>query len=195
MTSKWSLGAKYLRSKVHMESVPHSWAVPTPLQGARCLSTAGAGSAACSLQQLVPGKPAALCLLCCLSWQPVSTSTLVLSLHGSCPIVPVLSGCPLCLFWLFGCVLGCTDGRVGALQTLLQTLPSTGPHHKFMQRLNDVFCFVLFFFYPFLVIPNILLAVLTPAQPWPVIFSKLATMLRSFSREVIADLKPLIMHV
>lgn len=63
MTSKGSLGAKNMRTKVHIECVPHSWAVPIQLQGARCLSMAGAGSAACSLQWLVPGKPANLSLL------------------------------------------------------------------------------------------------------------------------------------
>lgn len=193
MTSKGGLGAKNRRTKVHIERVAHSWAVPTQLQVARCFSTAGAGSAASSLRWLVPGKPANLSLLCHLSRQPGSPSTLVLSLHGSCPIVQVLSGCPLSLFWLFGCALGCGDGRVGACRSC--------KHYPAQDHTTDLCSELMMlsvlsgFFSPFLVIPNILLAFLTPAQPWPVIFSELATMLRSFSRAVMADLEPLIMHV
>lgn len=167
--------------------------MPPELQGARCFNSAGVGNTACSLQRLVPAKPANLSLLCPLSWQALSPSTLVLSLHGSCPVVPVLSGCPLCLFLLFGCGLGCGDRRVGA-QRNCKYYPAQD-HTTDLCRDLMMLSVLSFFFFPFLVIPNVLFAFLTPAQPWPVIFSKLATMLRSFSRAVMADLEPLIIHV
>lgn len=60
----------------------------------------------------------------------------------------------------------------------------------------SVFSLFFFFLSLLLVIPNILLAFLTPAQTWPVIFSELAvTMPWSFSCAVMADVEPLIMHV
>lgn len=147
-----------MRTKVHVECVPHSWAVPIQLQGARCFSMTGAGSAPCSLPWLVPSKPGNLSLLCHLSWQPVSPSTLVLSLHSSCPIVPVLSCHLLCLFWLFGCVLGCGDGRVGA-QRNCKHCPAQD-HTTDLCRDLMMFSVLSFFLSlsPFLVIPNILLA-------------------------------------
>lgn len=184
MTSRKFGGHKYEDQVAHRASSPQ---LGCAYSAAGSLMLQYGWGWKCSLFS-VPGKPAILSLLCHHAWQPASPSTLALSLHGSCPIVPLLSGCAssgsLDVLW----------GWEGWCMEKLQTLPSTGPHHTFMQRLNDVFCFA-FFFSPFLVIPNIVLAFLTPAQPWPVIFSKLATMLRSFSRAVMGDLEPLIMHV
>lgn len=118
MTSKGSFGAKNTSSKVRIKRAPHSWAVSAQLKETRFFGMPRAGGAAPSLQRLVPGKPANLPLFCHLTCQSTSPSAFVLSSHGSCPIAPMFSGCPLCLFWLFHRLLGCVwcygDGRVGA---------------------------------------------------------------------------------
>lgn len=130
-----------MRTKVHVEHVPHSWPVPTQLQGPSCFRTAGLGlEVQLVLRSWQTCKLVFPLPLFLTASEPQHTgSLLALQLSHSGTAFWLSPVSPLALWMCSG-----LWGWEGQHMEKLQTLPSTGPHHR-LCRVLMMFSVLSFF--------------------------------------------------